>query len=264
MKVYAIKATSAVATYDVGEISARGPARAFEKARERLLTMQRERQLEDVGPFDFSVYRESELTHRWIYTQELEKWGLNKKASFSIRDHDGRGNIFDAVVRFEWRICISEKASPTARDSLHVVSIYPGEDQARGLCGAKFGGNAVDPSGKLLCVSCMQNLCNFIALGRRLLDPGEPSRIIWPAGIEPPPFVQKRRFKAKRDHIGQRLRFKIFVRDRCTCRYCGRQPPDAVLVIDHFLAVANGGTNDPSNLFTSCEDCNSGKGAMRI
>lgn len=63
----------------------------------------------------------------------------------------------------------------------------------------------------------------------------------------------------KRKSTGKRLRFEIFKRDGFVCQYCGAQPPDVVLVIDHITPVAAGGTNDPMNLITACETCNQGK-----
>ena len=62
-----------------------------------------------------------------------------------------------------------------------------------------------------------------------------------------------------RKSTGKRLRFEIFKRDGFTCQYCGAQPPDEVLVIDHIHPVSAGGTNDPLNLITACETCNQGK-----
>lgn len=62
-----------------------------------------------------------------------------------------------------------------------------------------------------------------------------------------------------RKSTGKRLRFEIFKRDRFTCQYCGAQPPDVVLVVDHITPVAAGGDNDPTNLITACEPCNQGK-----
>lgn len=63
----------------------------------------------------------------------------------------------------------------------------------------------------------------------------------------------------KRKSTGKRLRFEVFKRDAFTCQYCGAQPPDVVLVIDHIHPVADGGDNDPLNLITACEACNQGK-----
>lgn len=61
--------------------------------------------------------------------------------------------------------------------------------------------------------------------------------------------------------VSKRLRFEIFRRDNHTCRYCGRSAPEVVLRPDHVVPVTLGGKDDPSNLVTSCEDCNSGKSA---
>lgn len=62
-----------------------------------------------------------------------------------------------------------------------------------------------------------------------------------------------------RKSTGKRLRFEIFKRDNFTCQYCGSQPPDIVLVLDHIHPISKGGDNDPMNLIASCEPCNQGK-----
>jgi len=92
--------------------------------------------------------------------------------------------------------------------------------------------------------------------------------------------------------IGPRQRFQIFKRDNFTCRYCGRcrvselserdfqrlgqratnqearqemlfrqigLKPDVTLEVDHVVPRSRGGTDDPENLVTSCQDCNRGK-----
>ncbi len=64
--------------------------------------------------------------------------------------------------------------------------------------------------------------------------------------------------------ISKKRRFEILKRDRFTCQYCGRKAPDVVLNVDHVLAVALGGQNEDSNLLTSCQDCNGGKGARAL
>ena len=63
----------------------------------------------------------------------------------------------------------------------------------------------------------------------------------------------------KRKPIGKRTRFEIFERDKFTCQYCGRMPPEVMLEVDHIIPVSKHGTNDPENLRTSCFDCNRGK-----
>lgn len=61
--------------------------------------------------------------------------------------------------------------------------------------------------------------------------------------------------------VSKRLRFEILRRDNHACRYCGRTAPDVALTVDHVVAVALGGGDDPSNLVAACRDCNSGKSA---
>ncbi len=63
----------------------------------------------------------------------------------------------------------------------------------------------------------------------------------------------------KRRPIRLGVRFEIFKRDAFTCQYCGKRPPEALLEVDHIVAVSSGGTNDEGNLVTSCFECNRGK-----
>jgi len=74
-----------------------------------------------------------------------------------------------------------------------------------------------------------------------------------------PSLINQQPSKKSRKSTGKRLRFEIFKRDGFTCQYCGAQPPDVVLVVDHIHPVAAGGTSDPLNLITACETCNQGK-----
>lgn len=64
---------------------------------------------------------------------------------------------------------------------------------------------------------------------------------------------------AERQAISKRLRFEVLKRDAFTCQYCGKQPPDTVLHLDHIKPVSKGGKNTLLNLVTSCQECNLGK-----
>jgi hypothetical protein len=68
----------------------------------------------------------------------------------------------------------------------------------------------------------------------------------------------------KRKGMSKKLRFSVFERDGFTCRYCGKTPPDVRLSVDHIDPVSKGGTNDESNLITSCAECNGGKGSRKL
>lgn len=67
-----------------------------------------------------------------------------------------------------------------------------------------------------------------------------------------------------RKSTGKKVRFEVFKRDEFVCQYCGAHPPAVVLHVDHILPVAEGGTNDITNLITACQPCNAGKGARLL
>ncbi len=69
---------------------------------------------------------------------------------------------------------------------------------------------------------------------------------------------------SKRKALSKRVRFEVFKRDGFKCQYCGAQPPDALLEVDHINPVAEGGDNDMDNLTTACKNCNLGKGARLL
>jgi hypothetical protein len=65
--------------------------------------------------------------------------------------------------------------------------------------------------------------------------------------------------------VGDRLRFRVFHRDRFRCVACGRSPATdlaTVLHADHITPVALGGKTTLGNLQTLCGGCNLGKGTM--
>lgn len=62
--------------------------------------------------------------------------------------------------------------------------------------------------------------------------------------------------------VSKRLRYEILRRDSYTCRYCGRSAPEVPLRVDHVTPVALGGGDQPTNLVTSCHDCNGGKSSV--
>lgn len=61
--------------------------------------------------------------------------------------------------------------------------------------------------------------------------------------------------------VSKSMRYQVLRRDKHTCRYCGRTPPEVRLTIDHVIPEALGGADIPANLVTACADCNGGKSA---
>ena len=74
-----------------------------------------------------------------------------------------------------------------------------------------------------------------------------------------------RRKKNRGCKVRKDLRLAIYLRDRFTCLYCGKdlhnaKPED--LTLDHLKCQCEGGPNDPTNLVTSCKKCNSTRGKI--
>lgn len=64
--------------------------------------------------------------------------------------------------------------------------------------------------------------------------------------------------------LSPKVRFTVFARDKFTCQYCGRKTPQVILEVDHVTPRSEGGTDEPTNLVTSCFECNRGKGATLL
>jgi len=69
---------------------------------------------------------------------------------------------------------------------------------------------------------------------------------------------------SQRKSFSKKERYEVFKRDDFTCQYCGREAPDVILEVDHIKPIVEGGSNDLTNLVTSCRDCNRGKGAREL
>ncbi len=63
----------------------------------------------------------------------------------------------------------------------------------------------------------------------------------------------------KRKPIRIDLRFKIFLRDKFTCQYCGAKAPEVQLEIDHIQPNIKAGADEIDNYTTACKTCNLGK-----
>jgi hypothetical protein len=98
---------------------------------------------------------------------------------------------------------------------------------------------------------------------------GETGKQTGPPIAEPPPRTTRvtvvRRSEPDQRHVGPRLRFRVFQRDRFRCFACGRSPAthlNIVLHADHVQPVALGGKTIFENLQTLCDGCNLGKGKL--
>ena len=64
--------------------------------------------------------------------------------------------------------------------------------------------------------------------------------------------------------LSVKVRFEVLKRDRFTCSYCGKHPPEVLLEVDHIVPRAAGGSDEIANLTTACTDCNRGKGGRML
>ena len=65
--------------------------------------------------------------------------------------------------------------------------------------------------------------------------------------------------------IRKEKRLAIYLRDGLACCYCGQSIEDgAKLTLDHLTPYSKGGSNDATNLVTSCLICNSKRGNRSV
>ena len=67
--------------------------------------------------------------------------------------------------------------------------------------------------------------------------------------------------KTPRINIPQSVRKYVLQRNNYQCQSCGKKNTETKLNIDHIVALANGGSNDISNLQVLCSKCNQKKKA---
>jgi len=64
--------------------------------------------------------------------------------------------------------------------------------------------------------------------------------------------------------LSKKLRFQILSRDSFSCVYCGKNGFETELEVDHVVPKSKGGSDDPTNLVTSCFECNRGKSSASM
>lgn len=83
--------------------------------------------------------------------------------------------------------------------------------------------------------------------------------------LHPMMFGRAKVRRATGKWIDDETRERIYHRDVRACRYCGSQMDSPlvsdVFALDHVVPRSKGGRDDESNLVTSCQSCNSAKGA---
>jgi len=64
----------------------------------------------------------------------------------------------------------------------------------------------------------------------------------------------------RRKEIVRFSRLNIFLRDHCTCQYCGKVFGRNQLTLDHVIPIVQGGKKSWENIVTACKPCNQRKG----
>jgi len=105
------------------------------------------------------------------------------------------------------------------------------------------------------------NVCNarraFVLVDRGKAEIIEHSEAVLRSALHvfPLPSVIRLIYMIRRPRPQMRLtRREVFVRDRFTCQYCGRQTKD--LTIDHVTPRHRGGPHSWDNLVSACRNCN--------
>lgn len=73
------------------------------------------------------------------------------------------------------------------------------------------------------------------------------------------PRKRKPKSLKKRNPLTKSIRHEVFKRDGYRCLECGATNKETRLHIDHIIPVAQGGSDELSNLQTLCRDCNLAK-----
>ncbi len=69
---------------------------------------------------------------------------------------------------------------------------------------------------------------------------------------------------SKQKTFSKEIKFEVFKRDKFTCQNCGSKAPEVILLIDQVKPISKGGSNDLSNLKTSCQNCDLGKRNQKL
>lgn len=55
-------------------------------------------------------------------------------------------------------------------------------------------------------------------------------------------------------------KYRLFIRDRQICAYCGGHFPESELTVEHIVPLSRGGLHVWTNVVTACRSCNTRKG----
>lgn len=81
------------------------------------------------------------------------------------------------------------------------------------------------------------------------------------ASFPVPSIIRLRAYVSSHQH--RLVRFSkqnVYLRDSCTCQYCGKKCSNKELTIDHVIPVSKQGPENWSNVVAACRHCNQKKG----
>lgn len=113
------------------------------------------------------------------------------------------------------------------------------------------------------------NVCNIrraliLVIGGKaeILEEGS-GGVATASAVFPAPSVIRLVYLIRRPRPRVKLsRREIFIRDRYTCQYCGRQTND--LTVDHIVPRSCGGAHEWENVIAACKPCNHSKGQKSL
>lgn len=77
--------------------------------------------------------------------------------------------------------------------------------------------------------------------------------------INLPSVIMLKKYKSIKNKTVMANKELVFLRDGCTCQYCGKKFDMAKLQLEHVLPKSKGGKKTMDNIVTSCKPCNDKK-----
>ncbi len=96
-----------------------------------------------------------------------------------------------------------------------------------------------------------------IALSAKNGNPDKLIKVILKELVGSVLLVEERNIQNKRCRsVSLKMRFAVFLRDKFTCQYSGKNSQKCQIEVDHILPISKGNSNSFGNLVTACQECN--------